>query len=186
MSSGEGVEPNILIMFDNSGSMNDEVQAYYYDPSVLYPPLVVPQANKNTVYYKTNSGNWTLFANAISDVACSTARTALTNSGNYVGYTNSNCKSSQKTLRTGNYQNYLTSIGGDETLPKLTIAKKVISDFLNTINNVRVGVMIFNTDEGGRIKSGVKSLTDANRTQLIQRYQCHCCRDVDASGRDAL
>ena len=54
MSSGEGVEPNILIMFDNSGSMNDEVQAYYYDPSVLYPPLVVPQANKNTVYYKTN------------------------------------------------------------------------------------------------------------------------------------
>ena len=38
MSSGEGVEPNILIMFDNSGSMNDEVQAYYYDPAVLYPP----------------------------------------------------------------------------------------------------------------------------------------------------
>lgn len=167
MSSGEGVEPNILIMFDNSGSMNDEVQAYYYAPSVLYPPLVVPQANKNTVYYKTTSGNWNLFANAISDVACSSARTALTNSGNYVGYTNSTCKSSQKTLRTGNYQNYLTSIGGDETLPKLTIAKKVVSDFLNTINNVRVGVMIFNNDEGGRIQSDVKSLTDANRTQLF-------------------
>lgn len=167
MSSGEGVEPNILIMFDNSGSMNDEVQAYFYDPSTLYPALVVPQANKNTVYYKTNSGNWNLFANAITDVACSSARTALTNSGNYVGNTNSNCKSSQKTLRTGNYQNYLTSIGGDETLPKLTIAKRVVSDFLNTINNVRVGVMIFNNDEGGRIKSGVKTLTDANRTQLI-------------------
>jgi len=27
MSSGEGVEPNILIIFDNSGSMNDEIQA---------------------------------------------------------------------------------------------------------------------------------------------------------------
>ena len=167
MSSGEGVEPNILIMFDNSGSMNDEVQAYYYDRSVLYPALVVPQANKNTVYYKTTSGNWNLFANDISNVACANARTALTNNGNYIGNTNSNCKSSQKTLRTGNYQNYLTSIGGDETLPKLTIAKRVISDFLNTINNVRVGVMIFNSEEGGRIKSGIKSLTDANRTQLI-------------------
>jgi type IV pilus assembly protein PilY1 len=167
MASGEGVEPNILIMFDNSGSMNDEVQAYYYDPAVLYSPLVVPQANKNTVYYKTTSGSWNLFANSISDVACLAARTALTNSGNYAGYTNSTCRSSQKTLRTGNYQNYLTSIGGDEYIPKLSIAKKVISDFLNTINNVRVGVMIFNTDEGGRIKSDVKSLTDTNRTQLI-------------------
>jgi type IV pilus assembly protein PilY1 len=168
MASGEGVEPNILIVFDNSGSMNDEVQAYYYDPAVLYPPLVVPQASKDKVYYKTTAGGWNLFANAISDVACSAARTALTNKGNYVGYTNSNCKSSQKTLRTGNYQNYLSSIGGDEFIPKLTIAKKVITDFLNTINNVRVGVMIFNSDEGGRIQSSVKSLTDDNRTQLIQ------------------
>jgi type IV pilus assembly protein PilY1 len=167
MASGEGVEPNLLIMFDNSGSMNDEVQAYYYDSSHVYDPLVVPQANKNTVYYKTNSGSWVLFANSISDVACSAARTALTNLGNYIGGTSSNCKSTSKTLRTGNYQNYLTSIGGDETLPKLTIAKKVVSDFLNTINNVRVGVMIFNNNEGGRIQSSVKNLTDANRAQLI-------------------
>ena len=28
MASGAGVEPNILIMFDNSLSMNEEVQAY--------------------------------------------------------------------------------------------------------------------------------------------------------------
>ncbi len=39
MSSGEGVEPNILIIFDNSGSMNDQIQAYFYDPAITYPGI---------------------------------------------------------------------------------------------------------------------------------------------------
>jgi hypothetical protein len=144
MASGEGVEPNILIMFDNSGSMNEEVQVYFYDPNILYDPLVVPQANRNTVYYRTSGGAWLLFANSISDVACSAARTALTNRGHYEGNTNSSCSRTNRTLRTGNYRNYLATIGGDETLPKLTVAKQVIEDFLNTINGVRIGMMVFN------------------------------------------
>ena len=53
MASGEGVEPNILIIFDNSGSMNDEIQTRYYDPAITYDPLVVPGANRDTVYYRT-------------------------------------------------------------------------------------------------------------------------------------
>ena len=185
MASGEGVEPNILIMFDNSLSMNEEVQAYFYstlttyDPRLNTPPvpLVVPLANRDSVYYQNSSGGWTFFANSITDVACADARTALTNSGHYEGYTNSTCKrtgsdKNPKTLRTGNYRNYLASIGGDEYLPKLTIAKTVITDFLNTINGVRIGVMIFNkgvgsnNSEGGRIKSAIKSLDAVGRTQL--------------------
>ena len=166
MASGEGVEPNILIMFDNSGSMNEEVQAYFYDPLILYDPLVVPHANRNTVY-RRSGGSWILFANSIADVACAAARTALTNSGHYEGNTNATCTSSNRTLRTGNYRNYLDSVGGSEFLPKLTIAKRVISDFLSTINGVRIGMMIFNTSEGGRIHSTIRSLTDANRAQLI-------------------
>ncbi|MBW2058581.1 MAG: hypothetical protein JRJ26_13895, partial [Deltaproteobacteria bacterium] len=35
-NNGEGVEPNILIIFDNSGSMNEEIQVSFYDPSVTY------------------------------------------------------------------------------------------------------------------------------------------------------
>jgi len=166
MASGEGVEPNILIIFDNSGSMNDEVQAYFYDPLILYDPLVVLHANRNTVY-RRSGGSWILFANSIADVACAAARTALTNSGHYEGNTNATCTSTNRTLRTGNYRNYLASIGGSEYLPKLTIAKRVISDFLSTINGVRIGMMIFNTSEGGRIHSTIRSLTDPNRAQLI-------------------
>jgi type IV pilus assembly protein PilY1 len=166
MAQGEGVEPNLLIMFDNSGSMGDEVQAYFYNPATLYPALVVPQANRNTVYYLSGA-TWKLFANDISNVACAAARTALTNTGHYEGNTNSTCKKTYQTLQTGNYRNYLQSIGGDEYLPKIDIAKRVITDFVTTINGIRVGVMKFNSSEGGRLQSVIKSLNDATRTELI-------------------
>ena len=181
MASGEGVEPNILIIFDNSGSMNDEIQTRYYDPAITYDPLVVPVANRDTVYYRSSGNRWVLFANSIADVACSNARTALTTYGHSEGPTNLTCSSSSRTLRTGNYRNYVAS-GGDLFQTKLEIAKSVISDFINTINGVRVGVMVFNpavTDRtseggsshsnshGGHIQSTIKSLTAATRNQLI-------------------
>jgi type IV pilus assembly protein PilY1 len=178
MASGAGVEPNILIMFDNSISMNETVQAYFYSTATTYDALVVPVSQRDAVWYQNSSGGWTFFANSIADVACTSAQTALTNSGHYEGYTNSTCHRTtgdrnSKTLRTGNYRNYLQSIGGSEYLPKLTIAKTVIKDFLDTVNGVRVGVMVFNkgvggstNSEGGHIKSSMASLTDAGRTQL--------------------
>jgi type IV pilus assembly protein PilY1 len=171
MASGQGVEPNILIIFDNSGSMNDEVQAYFYDTSTTYDPLVVPQANRDTVYYRVFFGGWKLFANSISNIACLSAQTALINNGHWEGNTNSSCSSQYQTLRTGNYRNYLATVGGSEYVPKLTIAKRVITDFLNTMNGVRVGVMVFNkavndNSEGGHLQSAIKSLNDTNRSQL--------------------
>ena len=175
MASGQGVEANVLIMFDNSGSMNDQIQVHFYDPAITYDPLVVPQGNRDTVYYRVYGGGWTLFANSISDVACSAARTALSNNGHYEGYTNSTCSSRNRTLRTGNYRNYLASIGGSEYATKLTIAKRVIKDFLDTISGVRIGVMVFNKavtvngisdSEGGRLQSTVKSLDTTTRSQL--------------------
>ncbi len=167
MASGEGVEPNILIMFDNSGSMNDQVQAYFYDPGTTYPGLFVP----TTVYYKVSGNTWGVFTNSIALVACPDARTALTNNGHYEGNTSASCSSKYRTLRTGNYRNYLVSIGGSEYLTKLAIAKRVINDFLDTINGVRIGVMVFNPainndSEGGHIQSTIKSLNATTRSQL--------------------
>ena len=65
-------------------------------------------------------------------------------------------------------------------LPKLTIAKRVISDFLDTFNGVRVGVMVFNRavvingvseSEGGKLQSSIKSLTSDARIALEERCQ---------------
>ena len=166
MSSGEGIEPNILIMFDNSGSMNEEVATRSYNPLTEYDPLVVPLTDKDKVYSRNWVGGWDFFANSIADVLCGKARTALTNFGHYEGNTNATCNKNNKTLRTGNYRNYIAS-GGDQYKEKLVIAKEVITEFLNTVNGVKLGAMVFNTSQGGKVHTTVKSLTDANRTQLI-------------------
>jgi type IV pilus assembly protein PilY1 len=180
MASGEGVEPNILIIFDNSGSMNDILYYRSYDPTITYDPLVVDLAYRDSVYYWSSSKRqWIFWKNLISDVPCSTARDTLTSKGHYEGYTNSTCRSSSLTLRTGNYMNYQGS-GGD-AMSKLEVAKEIISDFLDTVHGVKMGVMVFNpsvTDNtshggpthsnshGGKMMSPVVSLTDTGRTQL--------------------
>lgn len=170
MASGEGVEPNILIIFDNSGSMNDDVPAPPYDPNTLYDSLVVPQSDAGKVYYRQTWGAWAIFSNTISEVPCSNARAALSTYGHYEGYTNSTCRRDYRTLRTGNYRNYLAWVNNDPlySTPKIQVAKNVITEFLNTINGVRIGVMIFNYSEGGKIQSSIRSLNEQTRNQLIQ------------------
>ena len=165
MSSGEGVEPNILIIFDNSGSMNDKVSTRSYDPGTDYDPLSVPLTDKDKVYRRSGF-SWIFFANSIADVLCPAAQTALTTYGHYEGGTNAACGGTYRVLRTGNYRNYIAS-GGDLEVEKLVIAKQVITEFLNTVNGVKIGAMVFNHDQGGHIHTTVKSLTSSNRTQLI-------------------
>jgi len=169
MASGEGVEPNILIIFDNSGSMNDNVPAPPYDPNTLYDPLIVPQTDAGKVYYRQTWGGWSLFTNTISEVQCFHGRTALATYGHYEGYTNSTCRKDYRTLRTGNYRNYLAWVDNNPlyNTPKIQVAKNVITEFLNTINGVRIGVMIFNYSEGGRLHSSIRSLDEQTRVQLI-------------------
>jgi len=173
MASGEGVEPNILIIFDNSGSMNDNVPAPPYNPNILYDPLVVSQADAGKVYYRQIWGGWSLFTNTIGEVPCSLARTALTTYGHYEGFTNSTCSWNYRILRTGNYRNYLAWVDNNPLYdtPKIQVAKNVITEFLNTINGVRIGVMIFNYSEGGRLHSSIRSLDEQTRVQLINEIR---------------
>ncbi len=145
-----------------------------YPPT--YDPLAVSQANRNSVYYRVYGGGWNPFANSIADVACPSARTALTNNGHYEGNTNASCSSGNRTLRTGNYRNYRSlPLEGVKMPTKLSIAKRVINDFLDTIYGVRIGVMVFNRvvtinsvsdSEGGRLQSSIKSLDTTTRSQL--------------------
>jgi type IV pilus assembly protein PilY1 len=140
MASGEGIEPNILIIFDNSNSMADEIQVSFYNPSTTYPG----SKTSGTVYYRRNN-NWnSVFKTSIGQVACSNARTALSTTGFYSGPTSSGCNGQNYSLRTGNYINYLNSIGGDEYKTKLEIAQQIISDLIDSVSGVRVGIMKFN------------------------------------------
>ena len=167
IAEGQGVEPNILILFDNSGSMGEYVMTRYYQDGIDYG-ATPPTADRDTVYRKQGS-TFSFFAADISNVACNHARTSLRNTGHYTGGTNSSCGGSSRTLWTGNYRNYIAS-GGDISEKKIDIAKRVMTDFLTAINGVRIGAFIFNNDEGGRVQTTVKSLTDTERAQLITDF----------------
>ncbi len=62
------VPPNILIMFDNSISMNEITSGILYDPSITYPFVVTDYPTK--VYYKTGGGNWNLYRDSIDVIIC--------------------------------------------------------------------------------------------------------------------
>ncbi len=180
LSSGQGVEPNILIIFDSSGSMGDLVPAPPYTNATDYASLLttpeVPSANRNVVYSCTTSGSCTtVYKTDISLVLCNAAQTALTNYGYYQGRLKSDSRCGTRsagdpsyTLRTGNYRNYLKWKTSDPTYSKtkIEVAKDVVKTFVDTIEGVRVGVMRFNSSEGGRIQSFVVSLDPASKATL--------------------
>ena len=173
VGGGTGIPPNILIVFDTSGSMGDTVNTgCHYDPSATYPtdpnhPDIVP----TKVYRKSDSGEWfplIQFAPSVAEVGCPTAQTALTtyDKGIYVGRPNwdasrSRCSGTQRTLATGNWINFwLASDGIYGSMKKIDIAKTVTKNFLSSIEEIKVGLMRFGSktpsgsydnDEGGRI-----------------------------------
>jgi type IV pilus assembly protein PilY1 len=163
----EGVQPNCLIIFDNSGSMNNEMSTVEYDPSYLYPNSL--GIDPNAVYYKSGVDWDTVYRNSIGEIRCVGARDALSTYGYFNGRLDNETEcGGRKTwyLRTGNYRNYLVYTGPSETRPRLGVAKGTVQSFINTTYGVRFGAMIFNQSEGGHILREIKDMTPQNRAGL--------------------
>ncbi len=148
------LEPNILIIFDSSGSMDTaDVPGEPYDPVSSYTGSYTPEA----VYQRVRSGwsyTWQFFAPDVYALSCSSVQTELLAQGYTRGsiYSSSpyNCGGTRKRLRTGNYMNYVESgVGVDRR--RIDVAKEVINDLINTTTGVRFGVMRFNQYDGGRL-----------------------------------
>ncbi len=161
------VPPNCLIMFDNSGSMNNEMPSVEYDPTSIYPNSL--GVDPSAVYYKSG-GKWdTIYRDPIDQIECIDARTALSTYGYFNGRLDNLTEcGGRKTwyLRTGNYRNYLVYTGPSENRPRLGVAKGTVQSFINTTNGVRFGAMIFNQSEGGQILREIKDMTPRNRADL--------------------
>jgi type IV pilus assembly protein PilY1 len=180
-STNTTIQPNVLIIFDNSGSMNDDVAVDPdpYDPATDYSSD--GSYSKNKVYRK-QSGNWNSFITNVSSLSswCPTAYSSLTNSGIYTGKVqNSNgCGSTSRTTALGNYLNYLSGPGATSR-PKLEIAKDVITNIIQNTDGVRFGLMNFGSykpaatyhdDQGGHIVVPVEDMaTGTNKTDLINK-----------------
>jgi type IV pilus assembly protein PilY1 len=187
---GQGVQPNILIIFDNSLSMGSQ-------DGYIIPCNPVPSRIYKKTYPAWAGGNayWPEYAKSFADLPsnfCSSAKNALQTNGHYEGYTTTsygNCAANNAALATGSYLNNNDPDRNDALCIKLDVAKTVMTDFLTNINNVRVGFMVFNSEgcekdaagniiyqyghckdsseyEGGKILSFIDSISN-NRDTLI-------------------
>ncbi len=166
------VEPNILILLDNSGSMNDTVPGPSYVAATTYPIENVcgssgtSACQTNTVYRCTSfsggncNGDWVSHVTNVSTVTTScTGSTNPRNSLLTTGRWNSssrrlNTSGSCNTSGSGNYAlgnwiNWTFGPGADR--PKIDIAKEEVVNLLNSTSGVRFGLMVFNTDQGGHL-----------------------------------
>jgi type IV pilus assembly protein PilY1 len=163
-AGGDGVEPNVLIIFDNSNSMNDSIPSAIYDSAEPYPGSY----ETNTVYYRWQ-GSWDhVFRDSIANIACVETKTALENEGFYNGKIeiDSTCGGhTTRFLRTGNYLNFLGT-NPPAQRPKLGVAKGTIQSFVNTTYGIRFGAMIFNPNQGGHLLREVRDMTPQNRSDL--------------------
>jgi len=166
------IQPNILIILDNSGSMADTVPSAKaaYDPNTTYTSLKYcngSSCSANTVY---KASNYSKAVNNVDNVTCNgtTARDQLKTSGQYSGTsltTSGACGGSTDSYVLGNYVNWLKS-PSTVYRPKIDVAKAVVTNLIQTTNGVNFGLMKFNTDEGGTLIS--QSVSGVNYVTSIK------------------
>jgi type IV pilus assembly protein PilY1 len=162
------LDPNVLIIFDSSGSMDtQDVPGEPYNPLSTYSGSYT----RDTVYIRVRISRgvyaWQAFAADVADISCTWIKDELIAQGYARGRINGasqlySCAfgGTRKTLRMGNYINYVDSgVGLDRK--RIDVAKEVILDLIDRTNNVRFGAMRFNNEHGGRLiaECGTDKLT---------------------------
>jgi len=184
---GTNIAPNVLILFDNSGSMSGTVRASGYTSSTTYnTPLTYTTAKVYRKYTKKKDCKpaskpcYKVYANTISDVTSSAARDALTSKGFWSG----SISGSTVDLFVGNYLNYLACTTCSADQQKIVVAKRVLNNLVNNVDGVRFGVMKFRYDptlgaamvapigsDKATIVSAVNLLTPDNTTPLGEQLR---------------
>src|SRR5262245_10622238 len=151
---GANIQPNVMILLDNSGSMDDEITSSPYVSATTYSVVNRCGSSKTSqcqspVVYKSGSNNtYTKYADTISAVNKASAETALST----VGYWSGRINGSNVDLFLGNYLNYQIGFcaSGACTEKKIDIAKSVLKNLVTTVTGVRFGIMKFwnNTASG--------------------------------------
>src|SRR5580765_8067197 len=158
---GANIQPNVVIMIDDSGSMADSAPSNSFDlpapngSAPYYTTLNRCGSQKNQtcdsvkVYKSGSSSTYTSYANDVPSVNSSAARNALNSTGSWSG----KISGSTVNLFTGNYLNYLygpCASGGACTKPEMQIAQEVINGLLDSVQGVRFGSMTFYYGSSGQ------------------------------------
>ena len=151
-------DPNILILFDNSGSMRTIIFHSGYDPSTVYSGDF---SSTYGFHEFTPSGNYTY-----------NSRTVYLRGGDAdplsIG--------TYDTRYPDNYLNWIfwqATAAQRSSLPtstRIEVAKQVVTNYINGASSLRLGLMRFNYDAddgGGTIVSDISDLTASYKTSLI-------------------
>ena len=170
---GNDIAPNVMLLLDSSTSMADNTGTLIpYSSSTTYTPITYKGSTlvTTTVYKRITSGSgcsssspcYTVYATSISAVNSSTARTALST----VGYWSGRVNGSNVNLYYGNYLNYYLCSSCDGIEPKITIAKRTLTNLVSNVEGVRFGLMRF-SGGNGLVVEPIRDMTAANQTTLI-------------------
>jgi hypothetical protein len=190
---GANIQPNVLILLDNSGSMNDEIVSEPYVSATTYNVVNRCGSQKSSscqsvVVYKSGSNNtYTKYADTVGDVNKASAQTAL----NTVGYWSGRISGSNVDLFVGNYLNYQIGFcaNGACTERKIDIAKNVLTNLVDTVTGVRFGFMKFwnndvqgdSCDSSGHCGGSVVAQMGSNATAMKTAINA-----ISASGNTPL
>jgi len=153
--SGVNIPPNVLIILDNSPSMDEVVsgsdapysQDIDYGASLTSPAVVYP---RYAVYSATKVNQWTLWINDYrTDPALDSCPELKTLLEIYGHAENNKCTGTKANYQTGNYRNYLQIQGPSIGEDRFDLSNGVIHSYINTVSGVRFAVMVFNRDSAG-------------------------------------
>ena len=167
------VAPNVLIIFDTSGSMADPIPGESYDPGTTYSGSYL----KDAVYVRSGSGNpyqWQVFTSDVNNLTCAAIQSDLLTYGYATGKVKANFScggGTNRNLRLGNFSNYDASGIGLQR-PKIDVAKEILSDLITNTDGVRFGMMVYNKNDidarsGGRLLAACADRPDIAAKQPL-------------------
>jgi type IV pilus assembly protein PilY1 len=149
-------EANVLILQDNSGSMNEALVSSSYNPKTTY----AGKFTSGTTYNISTSGNYTPRSFNSKWVNTPSAYLVASDQGEDGRYD-------------GNYLNwiYFTATSAQRAaipvITRIQAAKPVVSQVLGSVSGCRFAVEVFNNDNGGKIISPFGSTIAAMQSQIM-------------------
>lgn len=193
-----GVEPNIMLLLDSSGSMQHIVVDEPYDPSVTYfncpasmtlPPGQLLQTrilwNDGKTYYRYGFYTYD-WGNTAGNGYTGRTKRCFDPDEQYEGMLYANADASWgkyangygETLYSGNYLNWyfgsLPNLWGSTarnkpgTLRRIEVERNVAKQLINSLDDVRIGLARFQSDYGARILEGIDDISTNRSTVLSQ------------------
>lgn len=149
---GAEIQPNVLLAFDTSGSMDNTIYSDPYDVATTYTGTY-----ENAKVYQKVRSVYSVYANTIADVSSASARTVLSSAGYWSG----RIGGSYRSLFTGNYLNRLATPGAQQ-VKKMDVAKRVLTKLVTNVEGVRFGLMQFTNNSiqgqgGGKLVAPIGS-----------------------------